>query len=222
VNVSPTTLPLDICVRVTGAASFANPPLLRGRGITTGLPYGSITDYFDLDTTKVYDFEFVESGTASCAPPLRGYIGNIPYVGNPSQTLAIYQYQFTPIDAYNGALLNDVGTRVTGRSNVRFFDAAQLGPAFTDFYATPTGSAEALWFSHVPFGGGTPFHDAGAGVHAFRVTGNATQTVLAQKAGVTLSGNDALDVFLFSLTGTTYGLLRCPSTGATLVRACAP
>jgi hypothetical protein len=43
-------------VKVAGTASFTAQPLLRAKGITTGLPYGSITDYFDLDPTQTLVF----------------------------------------------------------------------------------------------------------------------------------------------------------------------
>jgi hypothetical protein len=220
VNVSPTPPPLDICVRETGAPAFTGVPLLRAKGVTTGLPYGSITDYFDLDPTKLYDFEFVESSAVTCAPPVHGFDGSLPFGKGAVFTFAIYEYQFLPVAGYNGVLLNVFGVPTPGRSNVRFFDAAQLGPAFTDLYATPSGSPEALWFSHVGWARATPFHDAGAGAHTFRVTSYNTQTVIAQKSGVTLSGNDSLDVYLFSTSDTAFGLLRCPSTQTTLVGAC--
>jgi hypothetical protein len=135
--------------------------------------------------------------------------------------MAIYQYQFSPVDGYNGALLLDQGAPTRGRANLRFYDAAQLGPAFTDFYVTPPGGTEALWFPHVQFGtGGTAFHDAGVGTHALRVTAYNTQTVLAQKS-LSFAGNEAVDAFLFSTSATAFGLLSCPSTQTTRVAACA-
>jgi hypothetical protein len=53
------------------------------------------------------------------------------------------------------------------------------------------------------------------------VTSYNTQTVLAQKSAVVLSTGAALDAFLFPASATTFGLLRCPSTQAALVGACA-
>src|SRR5205814_10583091 len=76
-NVSPTTMPLDVCMRDTGASTFTAQPLLRAKGVTSGLPYGRITDCFDLGTPRTLDFEFVEASTQACSPPIRGYIGSL-------------------------------------------------------------------------------------------------------------------------------------------------
>jgi hypothetical protein len=223
VNVSPTTAPLDICMRDAGASTFTAQPLLRAKGVTSGLPYGSITDYFDLGTPRTLDFEFVEAGTQTCSPPIRGYVGNLAFTDPGSATIAVYQYQFTPIDAYNPALLNAFGAPTPGPANVRVFDVVQpsFGAAAIDFYVTPPAGAEAKWFANVPFGSGTAFHAAAAGAHSFRVTSYNTQTVLAQKSGVVLSTGGALDAFLFPTSATTFGLLRCPSTQTALVGVCA-
>jgi hypothetical protein len=204
-------------------STFAGEPLLRARGVTTGLPYGSITDYLDLGQPRTLDFEFVEASTGSCAPPIRGYLGNLAFTQPAPLTIAVYQYQFTPIDAYNPVLLNDFGAPTSGRSNVRFFDALQptFGASAVDFYVTPPAGSEEKWFTNVPFGSGTAFHAAGAGAHKFRVTPAGSQNVLVEKSAVVLSGNDALDAFLFPTSATTFGLLRCPSTETSLVGSCA-
>ena len=223
VNLSPTTAPLDICMRETGAPAFTGTPLLRKGGVTTGLPYGSMTDYLDLGAPRTLDFEFVESSTTTCSPPIRGALGNLVFVGSVSSTIAVYQYQFTPVNAYNPALLSAFGAPTAGAANVRVFDVVQpsFGTASIDFYATPPAGAEEKWFTNVAFGSGTPFHAAGAGAHTFRVTSYNTQNVLAQKSGVVLSVGAALDAFVFPTGATTFGLLRCPSTQTALVGACA-
>lgn len=223
VGVAPGAPPLDVCVKLTSDSSYTAPPALAAHGVTTGLPYRSITPYWDfgLDPQKFYDFEFVAASAHACAPPLYGAIGTRRFPSDASTTIAIYEQQFSPVAAYNGAQIVDQGVPAKSGASVRFYYASQGAGPTADFRATLGSGSEATWFSAVGVGTSTAFHSTAAGSYSFRVTSGAAPTVLAQASGVTLAAGEWLDVFLIPTSATAFALLRCPLSTATLT-ACTP
>ena len=69
-HLSPDAPNVDFCVAPHGTADFTG-PLLTINGHLTGLPYGNVTKYFDLDSDQ-YDVRLVAPGAADCTTALGG------------------------------------------------------------------------------------------------------------------------------------------------------
>jgi hypothetical protein len=137
-----------------------------------------------------------------------------------STTIAIYEYQFSPVAGYNGAQIADRGAPSSAKADVRFYYAAQGTTETADFRATPGGGTPAIWFSGVGIGSGTAFHSTAPGSYGFAALRGGTATVLAQWSSVNLVAGDPIDVFLYPSDATHFGLLRCPSAMSAGVAAC--
>jgi predicted enzyme related to lactoylglutathione lyase len=223
VNVAPDAPALDVCVKPSSVSSYTGTPLFAARSIVAGLPYRSTSPYLDLglDPGVFYDLEFVGASTHACSPPIYAAIGNRRFPSDASTTIAVYEYQFAPIAAYNGAQMTDQGTPTKGDANVRFYFASQGASQTADVHGAVGGGSETTWFPAVQIGTGTAFHAASPGNYSLRVTSGGTQTVLAQASGVTLAADQWVDAFLLPTSTTSFSLLRCPSSVST-VTACTP
>jgi Domain of unknown function (DUF4397) len=69
-HVSPGAPAVDFCLAPHGTMAFTGPILARA-GRATGLSYGTVTKYFDVDAGR-YDVRLVAPGAVNCAQPLAG------------------------------------------------------------------------------------------------------------------------------------------------------
>src|SRR5262245_58603572 len=69
-HLSPDAPNVDFCVAPHGTGDFTG-PILATNGHLTGLPYGNVTKYFDLDADQ-YDVRLVAPGAADCKTALGG------------------------------------------------------------------------------------------------------------------------------------------------------
>src|SRR5678815_3700585 len=69
-HLSPDAPAVDFCLAPHGTASFTG-PILAKNGHATGLTYGNVTKYFDVQAIQ-YDVRIVAPGSADCATSLGG------------------------------------------------------------------------------------------------------------------------------------------------------
>jgi hypothetical protein len=67
-HLSPGAPAVDFCLAPHGTASFTG-PILAGAGRATGLSYGTVTRYFDVEAAR-YDVRLVAPGATDCKQPL--------------------------------------------------------------------------------------------------------------------------------------------------------
>jgi len=211
---------MDVCIKLTSAATYTDPPIFEALGHAEGLAFGEISKAFSYSIdAKYYDFLFVEGSGTDCKPPWRGVIGNRQI--DRDTIISRIEYAYSPIPSYNGIQMDASQATVSkSLANVRFFYSDQAANT-ADFYGKPNAGSESAWFTGVGTFSGTNYHSVSAGTYSFRATKGGTNTDLAAASSVVLSAGQRLDAFLFPNSDTTDGFLLCPATGSALVNTCA-
>jgi hypothetical protein len=209
-------------MRETGTTSYGS-PILRANGVTTGLPFGSQSKYIDLglSASKYYDFVYTVASTASCTPSAYGFIGTRIFWALNSTTIANYEATFG-LNSYNAAQMADTGDQAPHTGNVRLYYASQGADQGVDLHATWPNNADQTWFTNIVRGMNTGFHWSAASTYSFRATLTGTQTLAAQKSGVTVGPDAPIDLFLYPSDATHTAFFECPSLPTATVAPCTP
>jgi hypothetical protein len=129
-HLSPDAPNVDFCVAPHGSGDFTG-PILTVNGHLTGLPYGNVTKYFDLDADQ-YDVRLVAPNAPDCATSLGGLpdFTNLPLL--PAATSATIAAEglvafgsATPFALK--AYIDDTSVEV-GKAKLRFIHASPATP----------------------------------------------------------------------------------------------
>lgn len=123
-HLSPDAPPVDVCIAPAGTGEFTGPLL------GTGLAFGSVTKYLDVEATQ-YDVRLVAPGAADCTTPLGGLpdFTELPALPDgASATIAAEGHVNGTVGFRLAAYIDD--TDVTfGKAKLRFIHASPNTPA---------------------------------------------------------------------------------------------
>jgi hypothetical protein len=128
-HLSPGAPAVDFCVAPAGSGEFAG-PVLAGAGAATGLPYGSVTKYLDLEAIQ-YDVRLVAPGSADCSTTLGGLpdFTNLPALpAGASATIAAEGHVNGTVPFGLTAYIDDSDVTF-GKAKLRFIHASPGTPA---------------------------------------------------------------------------------------------
>jgi len=132
-HLSPGAPAVDFCLAVHGTTTFTG-PVLGGRGLLTGLPYGTVTQYLVVGAAQ-YDVRLVAPGAANCATSLAGLpdVTNLPVLTAGASATIAAEGELTPGDAggqpFGLKAYIDDATVTAGKAKLRFVHASSGTPA---------------------------------------------------------------------------------------------
>jgi len=130
-HLSPGAPDVDFCLAAHGSGTFTG-PVLATAGRSTGLSYGRVTKYFDVDSQR-YDVRLVAPGASDCTKPLAGLddFTTLPELGaDVSATIAAEgTLDGTGASAFALAAYIDDTSVDTGLAKLRFIHASPGTPS---------------------------------------------------------------------------------------------
>jgi len=152
-HLSPDAPAVDFCLAPHGTASFTG-PILAKNGHATGLTYGNVTKYFDVQAIQ-YDVRIVAPGSADCATSLGGLpdFTELPTLSEDANA-TIAAEGLVAFGASTPFMLRpyiDDATVDTGKAKLRFVHASPGTPAVD--VGLGGGALFTSVFSDVSYGG---------------------------------------------------------------------
>lgn len=125
-HLAPDAPPVDVCLAPAGSGAFAGPVLAKA-GVRTGLAYGSVTRYLEIEAQK-YDVRIVAPGATSCDTAVGGLadITNLPVLeaGGKATVAAIGRLDAATSQPFRLAAFVDDSDVTFGKSKLRVIHAA--------------------------------------------------------------------------------------------------
>jgi hypothetical protein len=150
-HLSPNAPAVDFCLAPTGTTAFQG-PVLKGLGVTTGLPYATVTTYVPLPPAA-YDVRLVAPNAANCSTSLAGLPSfPLPAVasGGKYTVAAIGLVGGTGAAAFTLKAYADDGSVAATKEKLRFVHASPGTPAVD--VGLGSGTAFTPVFVNVAFG----------------------------------------------------------------------
>jgi len=205
-HLSPNAPAVDFCVK-NGTGSFTG-PVLKGLGITTGLPYSSVTEYLSL-TAGTYAARLVAPDAADCTTSLAGLPDyDLPALGDGTYATVAAVGLVGGTPAFTVKPFIDEHASAAGKAALRFIHASPGTPAVDvglESGATFTPVFSAVTYPSITTGGGV---DANGFIEtapltgvtvAARVTGTTTDALVVP--GVSLPASASATVFAIGIIG---------------------
>jgi hypothetical protein len=148
-HLSPDAPAVDVCLAPSGSGSFVG-PVLEQAGATSGLAYGQVTRYLDLDP-GAYDVRVVAANASACATSVVPDTEGVALEGGRTLTVAAVGLAAPSAGQPAFALVPFVDETdvAAGNVKVRFIHASPGTPAVD--VGTGSGSGFAPVFTAVPF-----------------------------------------------------------------------
>lgn len=127
-HLSPDAPAVDVCLAPHGTTTWTG-PVLAHAGVASGLAYGSVTAYVDVEARQ-YDARIVAPGSSSCATPLVPDVTDLPELPDGSHVTIAAEGLLAGGDAPFALVpYVDETTVAAGKAKLRFVHASPGTPA---------------------------------------------------------------------------------------------